>query len=323
MRVMPVLLRDSRPALFPLALLIALGACVVESPVETAPDFAMLGDDCEGEIDRGGCDDPEPEVPPTGPWTADARWGVVMGVTWSYCTTSSQDADNDGLRDFCEAQLAERFAPRLYFHPGEQCRTREPYYAVRMSDGLQRELQIFYALAYQMDCGAVHEWGGHWGDSEFLVVELKNNGGNVWVTERVYTSAHRGESWGLDKSRWTGWASLSWQDVSGGRARILVSEDKHANFAVKSVCDWSPADDCSWNGVSQPLSPDRILTTALNLGRRWTPLIDCVPSRIRFPASAYRNECFWDTTYRFYGWWLFREGGGATAYGEVLPDFGF
>src|SRR5205823_3002255 len=103
---------------------------------------------------------------------------------------------------------------------------------------------------YLADCGAF--WSGHDGDSEFVIIEAAGvdaANGPLWGVLNVTFSAHWHAGWGTDAT-----ATYSAQDLQfpgGPNVRVWASEDKHANYRSKAVCDSGPngwhTDDCMGN----------------------------------------------------------------------------
>lgn len=248
--------------------------------------------------------EPCPEPPPPGGGGA----AFVTAYSPNACMSGS-DLDNDGWSEECEYALAAAFSPRLRFTQGDGDPTRWTYFAVRQMgyDIFGTRAYIIYLLGYHNDTG----WLGHAGDSEFLIVEIKSYGSNVWYLERIFMSAHwRSDVPFVDESRWYSWADLQYE--ASGTPTIYVAKGKHANYNSASRCNWS-GDVCGPQHYGEPVLtyPNR------NIGSSAVRLIDCVTGSGEYPGT----ECFW--TYRpFKGWRISDTSAGAywTAlyYFEVL-----
>ena len=142
---------------------------------------------------------------------------------------SCADEDGDGLNDDLEFYLAERFRPELRFDSGEECNTRDSYWAVEQ--GLySAEYSVFYALAYVEDCG-IEGAGEHRGDTEFVVVNISGSQQGGWEAEKVLLSSHF--KTGSDATKWyyTQIPYFPIISVNGDHPVVYVGEDKHANYA--------------------------------------------------------------------------------------------
>jgi hypothetical protein len=109
--------------------------------------------------------------------------GVFLGsgVTPDVCYFGTYtDADQDGLGDFCEKNLAAAFAPELYYTAGDDVR-REPRWVARATT--EERVMIGYLLSYYRDTGSRSwqctanpfyrpECTGHNGDSETIYLEV-------------------------------------------------------------------------------------------------------------------------------------------------------
>jgi len=152
------------------------------------------------------------------------------------CWGSGTDADQDGLNDDCEYQLAYWFMPFLWFDGGESGYGRRPYYAVKSVSFATRTVQVFYMDTFFDDTGNTT---GHDGDPEFQVFEVHLSAGR-WYLDWAYLSAHRKSS--CDSSAWYQYNQLEYDTTSPGNSyrgwpTLYVAEDKHATYNNLSTCD--------------------------------------------------------------------------------------
>jgi hypothetical protein len=209
----------------------------------------------------------------------------------------------------CKAELSWAFRPRLIFNWDEDCKTREPYWAVKPT-GNPQQIEIFYAQAYWRDCGnRTGTADTHWGDSEFIIVRVGTMNTVLemyprnWQLLNVTLSAHYG--WLVDDS-WTGtWDAVEFHSgESRQRPMVYVSWGKHGNYGDVGSCGRGGMgyDDCGrYSDVGEEFGFDA--GSAQDLGVRAAPVRDCVPSRLGRPAL----ECFWTNNPpydNFTGWTL-------------------
>lgn len=153
------------------------------------------------------------------------------------CWDTGADADQDGLNDDCEEQLAYWFMPLLWFDSGESGYDRRPYYAVKNTSFSTRTVQIFYMDTFYNDTGIT---SGHDGDAEFQIIEVHHSGG-VWYVDWVYMSGHRKTS--CDASAWYYYDQLEYDTAVDSRnayrgwPTLYVAEDKHATYNNLENCD--------------------------------------------------------------------------------------
>lgn len=141
-----------------LAALLAQTACRdANGPTEArgGPQFMTLygceiTPECSGE---GG--DPNPTA--AGYWMGTT---VTPDLCFSPDGSEISDVDLDGMSDYCESLLADRFRPSLVSSPYDLDSGKEPYWAAKYfpSNGVVR---IAYLLAYYQDPGSPSStWGG-------------------------------------------------------------------------------------------------------------------------------------------------------------------
>ena len=251
--------------------------------------------------------------------------GYVLSHSLTACfdVVGQVDADQDGIRDSCEAEIANAFRPGLMFSVGEPAGERDSYWSVRRSNHYPRALSVFYALGYHHDGGDVglgtYE---HDGDSEFIVIAVSEQGdawpGGRWTLETVTFSAHWHSLWDRTSER-RYYEGVQWVDGTYcGRPRTYVSQSKHANYHTAATCG-SHFDTCN------PSPPDHE-TAAYpfrNLGNHtaagW-PLWTNPCSTSEFPGLS-ATECFWFDD-KFRGW-MTENGDGGTGYKEMLAWYDF
>lgn len=239
-------------------------------------------------------------------------------VTYSQCrNVDVLDADFDSLEDYCEWELAQAFAPLIWFDDGECCRSMQSYFAARLVDalGYEESVGIFYALGYNDD-------SGHIGDSEWISLFITFQNGR-WYLLGGHYSAHwqaigdRSNTYFADEFEYPGQRQ--------GRPIAYSANGKHANYNTADRCHltWQVfwADHCG-------KARGTYVTLAGNLGggHPWErKLEDCVGSWESEDSEGHfldGRECFWshDT---FDGWHHFGDGSGVTPYREALDYFGW
>ena len=237
---------------------------------------------------------------------------VNIGATFHDCLTNdgpASDLDYDGLADDCESDVADAFGPVLVVHPDEyedSTLTRETYWAARpIGNG---SIKIFYALGYHKDPGR-HGFTDHSGDSEFIVLTVRNAQRGFWIVDTVTMSAHWGESL-IDRSM----TVTSFRHRSG-RPEIWVSLGKHANYVNVYECNNALLghERCASSDVTT--ESVEVMPIA-NIGGQGMPLVNCTWSR----RGAKGIECLW-TLRDFGGWQDPRKA--VTPYGKILDLFGF
>ena len=247
-----------------------------------------------------GDDDPladiDCEEDPTQPECEEGEGGsgppaYSVSGTGSFCWVddgASGDDDSDGFLDSCEYAVARAFAPELRIQSGDSYSSREPYWAAEADEDGAR---IFYALAYHRDAD-------HYGDSEFIVMDVEYGPGSYWRFEKVFLSAHYGAPTpGYDSSEWV--PRNTYPAYSNQRPHVpvvWVADGKHANYKSQDACNSgaNATDDCSGPSVIENIA----VFSDANLGRRYDTILNCVDSRSDYPG----NECFW-TADRFEGWY--------------------
>lgn len=242
-------------------------------------------------------------------------------------TSEGVDQDQDGMKDGCEYRLASAFNPLLVFHRYESYDGREPYWAVNVAYG---HVTVIYLLSYYYD-GPPYS---HNGDSEFVALRLQQNSGNNWTVSSMITSAHWNAT--VDNTKESFWNEIEWENASGGRPVVYVSQSHHANYESESRCDQRIGDECDPRTVGMReyagVLPDR------NIGNIEYPFLldsrlsgfpaDCTLSkgdRTRHPGV----ECFFSTQVQtasegtlddFSGWSGLHES--TTHYYTVLHAYG-
>lgn len=268
--------------------------------------------------------------------------GVRIATT--ECIDVQPDADRDGLADPCELQLAAAFAPLLMMH-GTRCtppplgaRGRIPGGYFHAAQPVRGAVRLVYMPAYYRDCGwrgpkcMIVDCTGHAGDSEIIVVDVKQREDGAWVTDAVFLSAH---CFGRSQMscRWYRDADLAefdWVDAVRGAPVVWVSDARNANYPSRRTCDEGhlTIDRCAADS-----EPYRFPIAAMrNIGSRAVPMVrenvppGCVSGLSvepldRLAVAHDAVECFWDDRARFRGWQ--GSGDGATPYAVYLGKLGF
>jgi hypothetical protein len=262
-----------------------------------------------------GCTDPDPN--PSAP-------GVFLGeeISLDLCVSGSHtDADGDSLSDFCEKNLAARFAPEMNYYQYDDVR-REPRWAARyLSGGTGPRVRIVYLFSYYRDLGS-HTFacsvpGPHYaclphnGDSELVALDVfYNQSTQHWVLGEAIYSQHT--SLKSYPKTFKGYPSMEYPAHPGSYPRVYIAEGKHANYDTRQ--------HCNEGGVAGQDTCTRVNTAvritapvSQNLGSRGVRWIDCVysqnPNYEYYNHPNKRTECYW-TTKRFRGWVPNTIGGG-------------
>ena len=254
--------------------------------------------------------DPAPSAP-----------GIFLGsdVTNTACLGNVGDGDNDGLLNRCETALAAAFAPELAYSSGDDTR-RQPHWMARPLSG--RRVRLAYLLSLYRDLGTVGcnlgllVCGGHFGDSEILVLDVYYRGDTGhWILDQAIYSAHG--VYNVYPRLLAAYPSMNFPAKAGGYPRAFLSLRKHAGYRSDRECDAGEL------GIDECATDTRVRVAAdaaLDLGSRafHTASQDCVPGRTS--ATAEQTECYW--TDRAFGGWQGRTPKG-TAYSSILSFFGF
>lgn len=275
-----------------------------------------------------GCLEQDPN-----PWAPGIFLG--SGVTLETCFDQS-DADQDGLGDFCEKNLASAFAPELRYW-NEDYVDREPHWAARPVWTSPIKVLIAYLISYYRDNGsdaggcslpfAPSSCYGHNGDSEVIYLLVKYVPDfQHWVLDSAFYSQHEGEgvygsAYPSDYPR-----ALYYPSHPGAYPRTYVAEGKHANYASVRECDrggTAGSDSCDRVNTSARVAAGEYLNVGSSTYQPWTP--DCVASSN--PSYQYygagRLECYWSGA-RFRGWIPDSVGGDdSDPYGPKLLAHGF
>ncbi len=292
------------------------------------------------------CEEPAPPPPPPPPPAPAPHAGYYVagteGCFWHFpYSPSYNNADQDGIFDWCEQNLAEALAPQLLIDYAELDATREPYFAARSAfvtgEGATL-VSVFYAFSYHMDMGHPNGSleGFHDGDSEFVVVSVKDEGDGYWSGYIITTAAHRGTPGDSSQGWWAGGDPPSccinpfydYPEFVPGRPlapRVWVSRNKHGSYGSQYWCNnggtfagFGTQDVCSGNYSVGNV----VIATDANLGNENyhpSPMRNCTSSRA--PSTYPGTECFWSPAF-FWGWHGTSESD-TTPYLFHLRDFGF
>lgn len=246
--------------------------------------------------------------------------GVVLSYRWSDCVGSfspNYDSDFDSVLDACERTMATQFEPRLAFHVSEPWSGREPYWTVNRGTSPDR-LRIFYAISYYRDAGFTSGGGTHYGDSEFIVVDVALVPGTTtrWRVLQAKLSAHYQ---GLIDNTGT-YAGGDFAYYSGEyRVHPIVysSYGKHANYLSIPQCGDGAGgfDDCSHSQSGVLLGAH----SWYNLGGSAGPMISCTRSR---SSGLTGQECYWAYNDDFAGWFP-GTSDNSTSYQYLLQRHGY
>lgn len=266
-----------------------------------------------------------PEDCTTGCEPAPTYHGYSLGYSysWSACMApaAGADPDQDGFTDACEAQLAYHFRPRMIMNDADAAPSRESYWSARPNPGSGAVLEIFYLLGYHRDPGEVNTGTyAHDGDSEFVILRIREVSSGYWMLENATLSAHFKAF--NDRTTTYGYSSLQYVNNYRGRPDVWAARNKHANYPSQSACDgsWGTITDTCDGGTWG--SDFNIAVASRNIGNRYylpgitQQLIQQTTSVQGHPGQ----EWFWGAT-RFGGW----KGTSSDADGYIysLEFFGF
>jgi hypothetical protein len=267
-----------------------------------------------------------------------------IAVAPGRCIDTVPDSDEDGLADACELALSRAFAPVLTMHstrctlPAADADGRIAggyFHAAQPARGVVR---LVYMPSYYRDCGwhgarcILVDCSGHAGDSELIVVDVRQKQDGAWITDAIFLSAHcfgrseRDCRWyrdhQLDQFEWA-------NDIERGAPVVWVSDARNANYPSYYACErghWL-LDRCDRGSVPYrfPITPER------NIGSRAVPFAPrshqpgCVSGRFVEPwdpmiVAPDAVECFWTESGSFGGWQGVDTGG--MAYGKYLNHLG-
>jgi hypothetical protein len=266
---------------------------------------------CAGDLPNGPVSSRSPGPPPVSLHLApagDFLYEVPAHITPSYCfadlnatVSAYRDTDKDWLADECELELARAFAPLMHFSMDEPCPDGEPAWAAKYFDA-SRFVRIVYLPAYYDDCGLPQfgKGGGHAGDSELIMVEVRFNASTArWEFNQMWLSAHYGTGIS-DRSAWVRPDEARFSQRPLGHPSVWAAYRKHANYKSAETCnkpwqDW--VERCDVGGAYALRFP---VQAWRNIGSRHYYLANCVASSGRFAGNGIL-ECFWTARV----WWRF------------------
>jgi hypothetical protein len=284
----------------PIIFCVGMAACGENpsAPRSDTPEYAIVGTD------------PAPSAP-----------GIFLGtdVTATGCLGNVGDGDNDGLLNRCETALAAAFAPELNYAGSDDTR-RQPHWAARPLGG--SKVRLAYLLSLYRDLGTlgcdlgIVLCGGHYGDSEALVLDVYYHGTTGhWLLDQAVYSAHG--VYNVYPRFFAAYPGMNYPARAGGYPRAFLALRKHAGYRSDRECDDGEL------GLDECTTDTRVRLAAgaaLDIGSRafHTASQDCVAGATT--ATAARTECYW--TERDFGGWQGRTPK-AGAYSSILGFFGF
>jgi hypothetical protein len=220
--------------------------------------------------------------------------GLFLGtVTPAGCTDGSQaDTDRDGLADACESALAAAFAPELAYSSTDRTTRESRWAARRLGIG---KVRVAYLLSLHFDLGiygcsfGLVLCGGHYGDSETIVLDLYYNlSSRHWVLEQAIYSAHG--FYNLYPRLLAAYPSMNFPAKNGGYPRAFLALRKHALYRSDTECDDGELglDECKADTYQRVAS-----SPSLTIGSRGTHTAaqDCARSTAFTSSTAV--ECYW------------------------------
>jgi hypothetical protein len=172
---------------------------------------------------------------------------------------------------------------------------------------------------------AFYDCGPHFGDSEFIVMEMRPEGSDPhrWMLQYATLSAHYGTQANSTGTYWRG--DLQYDNAPLYTMPVVwVSEGKHGNYRSQDVCD---AGAYSFDNCDHPLAQVWLVADANeNLGSSSVQLINDVYSRDGGPYTG--EEHMWATDvssgWGFLGWFpRCCYGPGERPYGSLLVNYNF
>ncbi len=204
------------------------------------------------------------------------------------------DVDGDGLSDAWEQLILESYRPIIVFDETETL-LGDPDAVVlhvgRVVPVGRRPLvaQMYLTILYDRDYGSCGSFSSHNGDSERVVVTVSETPTGVQM-DRVYTAAHEGTITDASMRFLTAdLGELEYDDTVIGEARWVAysSEDKHATYATKLICESTSRLPCVVESCGPTFSPgvetSRLLDV-YNAGEPDAPMIDDLTA-IGFPGE--------------------------------------
>jgi hypothetical protein len=285
-------------------------------PCEQNPEMCGGGGGGGG---GGYTGDPAPSAP-----------GIFIGqsFTAASCISPSgagiNDADYDGLDDYCEHIIALQFRPAMSFSSLDCNTGGERYWAAKVFPAQGNLVRIAYLPSYYQDCGTptetgcdmIGECGSHVGDSEFIILDLRFNTTTLhWYLVRAFLSAHShfpvsaayiDQSMNLPGNFAA--SAFTYPARQQGFPRVWVAQGKHANYPSRTACNdggWGGYDTCDSNPDSWvQLDHSRwhnvgsIQANMINTGTCVTggKLVATYPEN-------YGIECYWVANDDFQGWY--------------------
>lgn len=249
------------------------------------------------------------------------------------------DTDGDGLADICEENIAATFNPELRYCSCDVVWGGEPVYVVKpvtYANG-QRVVRIMYMPAYYADGGDYYWGGGHFGDSEAIILDVRYDPDTEhWTVNAIFLSQHTsyffyiyGNGYDEDGDNFfdehvninSTWFNplLQWTDglypdqfdyvgdKGGGVPIIWVAPSKHANYPNEAACDDGGGrvgfgeDDCYGNASFAYMSLSDGSVGPRNLGSSGSHRLNCLATNNPVMEPYNHPECFW-TDAHFTGW---------------------
>jgi hypothetical protein len=200
------------------------------------------------------------------------------------------DRDGDGLADEWEDLALDRFRPFVRVDDGDPIHIDADgrvgsvgRVAPAEDQAGEPRIRLFLVLGYSRDYGRC-TFGGHFGDSERVALDLAPVGDEPGAVELVgaYTAAHEGT--GNDAGRVfrrDDLATLEYdRDPVTGEARWVVyaSRSKHATYATPGLCEANDSwlfcgdEDCASGRSIDP--PNELLMPVVNAGEPAAHLVE-------------------------------------------------
>jgi hypothetical protein len=356
-----------------LALAMVLFGCTTDrlvSPERAAegPDF-MTREGCE---QTPGCGSNEDDLYADFP-----GYRLASMITPSLCFATStaglnaagtgiNDVDLDGLDDNCERSLADAFRPHFVFSPydcniGAGPHWAAKYFPAKVGVLSKPTVRIIYMAAFYQDCGvpelgstfacnfgfAVDPCSGHYGDSEFVTLDLRYHGTyRHWYVAGAFLSAHYRAVGGETSrevitcifesctptmyrlslhimgtfiySREPESRRLRWVSKIGGKPLFFAANGKHGSYPDYNSCNEGGAygyDSCEGSSLTSTGS-SLFFSGNRNVGSWQRPIID----EVMLPGNLFQTgtEWFWNPTKRFFGWMPQHDEKGSDPYYNAL-----
>jgi hypothetical protein len=157
-------------------------------------------------------------------------------------------------------------------------------------------VRAMYLLSLYFDDGAygcalgLVLCGGHYGDSEYIVLDLYFGTSGHWVLDQAIYSVHG--VYNIYPRFFAAYPSMNFPDRKGGYPKAFVALRKHALYRSDTECDDGELglDECRADTFQRIVTPD---SRDIGSRARHTAAQDCARSVVFTSSTAV--ECYWTT----------------------------